>query len=275
MRVSMTRRLIRVLGAYATGLLLLFCNANAQTIAIYGNTRANQDMHQRIVNEILKSKPVAVFHTGDFSDQDTRSAEWQRFTAILSQLLKIADFYPVLGSHDQVFKNSFQQFAAPESVTWYSVDIGNIHCVVLDSTSDLFEGSPQNQWLRSDLESAAKNKRFIVIFLHHAPFSVGAYTDEKSLQISLVPLCVKYKVAMMFSGINHAYERSRYDATYYIVTGGGGAALFDKKRKNMFNQLYRKAHHYCLLSAQADVLSLRVYDESGNLIDELSLSAQK
>lgn len=34
-------------------------------IIIYGDSRTNHQIHRKIVNEIIKTKPSLVFHTGD------------------------------------------------------------------------------------------------------------------------------------------------------------------------------------------------------------------
>jgi hypothetical protein len=110
--------------------------------------------------------------------------------------------------------------------------------------------------------------RFVIAILHHPPFSTGPHAeDEKGLRKTIVPLFDQYGVGMVFSGHSHAYERSLYNDTHYIVTGGGGAPLYDQVRASPHSQIFIKAHHFCRLTVRDNLLTLCVIDVDLNLID--------
>lgn len=65
-------------------------------IVIYGDSRTEHQVHQKIVDEIIKIKPATIFHTGDLVENGLIPAQWATFNEIISDLIKIADFYPAL-----------------------------------------------------------------------------------------------------------------------------------------------------------------------------------
>lgn len=256
--------------------LILFqtpCSASgdlipSQRIVIYGDTRTDHVAHKRIVDAIMKERPTAVFHTGDLVEDGLNPNHWTIFNGIISPLIKTARFYPSLGNHENDSRFYFDNFDLPNNERWYSVKVDGIHFIVLDSNSDITKGSEQYQWLETDLQNINERTRFVIALFHHPPFSTGPHGgDEKGLRKTIVPLFEKYGVDMVFNGHTHAYERTLYNDTYYIVTGGGGAPLHDQVRANPHSQVFIKAHHFCRLTVRDTLLTLCVIDVDLNLID--------
>lgn len=240
----------------------------SQPIVIYGDSRTGHQTHQKIVDEIIKIKPSLVFHTGDLVEDGLIPAQWVTFNEITSDLIKIADFYPALGNHENNSPLYFDNFDLPNNEQWYSVEKDNLHFIVLDSNSDCSIGSEQYLWLENDFQKINANIKFVIAIFHNPPFSTGAHTaDEKGLRKNIVPLFEQYGVDIVFNGHDHDYERSLYNNTYYIVTGGGGAPLYDQTRINPYCQLFIKVHHFCQISFKENQLILDVYDINSNLID--------
>jgi 3',5'-cyclic AMP phosphodiesterase CpdA len=238
-------------------------------IIVYGDSRTNHQIHQKIVDEIIKTKPAIVFHTGDLVEDGLIPAQWTTFNEILSDLTKIAEFYPALGNHENNSPLYFDNFGLPNNERWYIVEKDNLHFIILDSNSDCSVGSEQYLWLENDLQNINENLKFIIAIFHHPSFSTGPHTeDEKGLRKNIVPLFEQYGVDIVFNGHDHDYERSLYNNIYYIVTGGGGAPLYDQARTSPYSQLFIKAYHFCKLSLINDQLIIEVYDIDSNLIDE-------
>jgi len=241
----------------------------SSTIIIYGDSRTGQITHQKIINEIIKTNPVIVFHTGDLVENGLISDQWVTFNEIICDLIEIADFYPARGNHENNSPLYFDNFDLPNNERWYSVEKNNLHFIILDSNSDCSIGSEQYLWLEDDLQNINGNIKFVIAIFHHPPFSTGPHTeDEKSLRQSIIPLFEQYGVDLIFSGHDHDYERSLYNSIYYIVTGGGGAPLYDQARTSPYSQLFIKAYHFCKLSLINDQLIIEVYDIDSNVIDE-------
>jgi len=238
-------------------------------IIIYGDSRTNHQTHQKIVNEIIKTKPAIVFHTGDLIEDGLNLTQWATFNQIVSGLMEIAEFYPALGNHENNSPLYFDNYELPNNERWYSVEKDNLHFIVLDSNSDCSIGSEQCLWLEDDLQNINENIKFIIAIFHHPSFSTGPHTeDEKGLRQSIVPLFEQYGVDIVFNGHDHDYEKSLYNNIYYIVTGGGGAPLYDQARTSLYSQKFIKVYHFCKLSLANDQLIIEVYDVDSNPIDQ-------
>lgn len=238
-------------------------------IIIYGDSRTDHLTHQKIVNEIIKTKPALVFHTGDLVENGLIPDQWTTFNEIIFDLAKITQFYPALGNHENNLPLYFDNFVLPNNERWYVVEKDNLHFIVLDSNSDCSIGSEQYLWLEDDLQNIDENIKFVIAIFHHPPFSTGPHTeDEKGLRQTIVPLFEQYGVDIVFNGHDHDYERSLYHNIYYIVTGGGGAPLRDQVRTSPYSQLFIKAYHFCKLSIIDDQLIVEVYDIDSILIDQ-------
>ncbi len=238
-------------------------------IIIYGDSRTGHTIHQKIVNEIIKTEPSIVFHTGDLVEDGLIPDQWTTFNDIIFDLTKIADFYPALGNHENNSPLYFDNFDLPNNERWYYVDKDNLHFIILDSNSDCSIGSEQYLWVEDDLQNINEDIKFVIAIFHHPPFSTGSHTeDEKGLRQSIVPLFEQYGVDIVFNGHDHDYERSLYNNIYYIVTGGGGAPLRDQARTSPYSQIFRKVYHFCKLSLINNQLIVEVYDNDSNLIDQ-------
>jgi len=243
-------------------------------IVVYGDSRTGHSIHQQIVDAIVALNPIAVFHTGDLVENGLNPDHWAVFNSIVSELVETAEFYPALGNHELDSQLFFDNFDLPNNERWYSVDINNIHFIVLDSNSPTDDGSEQYEWLQADLYNIADETGFIIVVLHHPPFSTGPHVeDEKGLRQSIVPLLEQYGVEAVFAGHDHTYERSVYNDIFYIVTGGGGAPLYDQARTSPYSQLYVKAYHFCTISTSDGQLTVSVFDVNSSLIDQFVIDA--
>jgi hypothetical protein len=177
--------------------LLLFqtpCSASespipSQCIVIYGDTRTNHVAHKKVVDAIMKVRPTVVFHTGDLVEDGLNPDHWAVFNKIFSPLMRTVKFYPALGNHENDSQLFFDNFDLPNNERWYSVEVNDIHFIVLDSNSDTRKGSEQYQWLETDLRNVGGKMKFIIAIFHHPPFSTGPHgEDEKGLRKTVVPL---------------------------------------------------------------------------------------
>jgi len=207
----------------------------SQEIVIYGDSRTGHQTHQKIVDEIIKTKPVIVFHTGDLVKNGKNHHQWATFNKIISSLIKFTDFFPALGNHEKNSPLFFDNFVLPNNERWYSVEKESLHFIVLDSNSDCNIGSEQYLWLEDDLQNIKENIKFIIVIFHHPPFSTGHHKkDEKGLRQTIVPLFEQYGVDIVFNGHDHDYERSLYHHIYYIVTVVGEEPIFINRLEPVF-----------------------------------------
>ncbi|PLX05372.1 MAG: hypothetical protein C0594_07645, partial [Marinilabiliales bacterium] len=201
---------------------ILFCYSisifgQQKSIVVYGDTRTNHDIHQKVVDAIESVDPVAVFHTGDLVGYGVMAKNWEVFDTITDSMRKKSKFYPALGNHEMESKKFYNHFDVPKT-GYYSENINGIHFIVLNSNIDVSKESEQYKWLEDDLKSVDDSVLFKIIVMHHPPFSTGKHQpDEKSLRKSIVPLFEKYGVDIVFSGHDHCYERSFVNGIYYII----------------------------------------------------------
>jgi len=243
-----------------------------QKIAIYGDSRTGDDIHQQIVNLMLEKEPEAVFHTGDMVEDGNNPNDWLTFDNITRDLQESAQFHPCLGNHEAESPFYFAYFGIPESMRWYSVNHFGIHFAVLDSNWAIGVGSDQYNWLVNDLANSQSD--FKVVILHHPIYSVTREDPlYNQLQSTLVPVFQQNNVRIVFSGHEHNYERFYNAGIYYIVTGGGGAPLYDKTLDNPRLQVFIMSHHYCFLTYDGENLTVRVYDNGDSLLDQFTINA--
>ena len=200
------------------------------------------------------------------------SNRWEVFNKINAPLLTTTEYFPALGNHELDSELYFKNFPIIKNQRWYSVDREGIHFIILDSNSNLKEGSEQYRWLESDLKELSDDIKFRIVILHHPLINLGPHgEDEKGLRPALLPLFEKYGVCAVFSGHDHNYQRFEYDGIDFIVTGGGGSHLTDRVRTSPYLKAYKKTYHFCLLTPEGDSLKVKVIDVDSNVIDEFTI----
>ena len=191
-----------------------------------------------IVREINDLQPELVVDTGDliyYGDRVTPTVGRRWFDLYLTTMKNIsAPRYSCLGNHDlaglscrgaetgsvDFGKGLFKQFFGP---TWYSLNVGNYHLVMLDP--NMVEGrrlsyglSPvQLMWLKQDLE--LHRDRLILIF-YHEPTST--WTDREAFLSTIKP----YQVLGLFSGHVHKDHQIPLDGITEQVTGAVSGSVW-------------------------------------------------
>lgn len=238
------------------------------TIVVFGDTRSGHAVHKKVVDCILKTAPCAVFNSGDLVWNGRSKKMWNRFNEIEGPLLRSTKYYVAAGNHElssEYFRNNFK---LPGNGLWYSVNIGGIHFIALDNTSDYAVGSEQYNWLEHDLQNVPSAVKFRVVVMHYPAYTTGPHRGEcKKLQQSLVPLFEKYDVNIVFAGHNHGYERSLVNNVYYVTSAGGGAPLYNQKIKSPYSQVFVRNYNFCTISASGPELKVTALDTAMKTID--------
>ncbi len=241
-------------------------------IVIYGDTRNGHQTHRKIIQCILKYRPVAVFNTGDLVFNGRSQHAWDVFNDIVADLVKVAPLYPVMGNHELGRLKVKQDLVLPNNGRWYSVDIQNIHCVVVDVTSKYTIGSAQYNWLLNDLSHQPTETKFTIVLMHYPIYTSSFHqTQLKKLRKNLVPLFEKCGVDAVFCAHNHSYERCFSNGIYYITTAGGGAPLYAQQRIEPRSQKYVHTNHFCTLTQAQDSLIVTAIDTNLLVIDRFSI----
>jgi hypothetical protein len=247
----------------------------------------NPRVRKWLVDRIAQERPDALFVSGDLPFRGGVAADWQRYheeTEIWkSAALRV---YPTIGNHELVpeedfgLPNYFAEFPWLGERYWYSVQIGSVYLIALDSNTryqnrTLYPGSPQWQWLDAQLAHLPREVNF-VFFLIHMPLindmqseviadlpesreiKLRHYLEEKSKQAH-----AKFVVV---SGHVHNYERFEHGGVSYIVSGGGGAKpypVYVRSPEDLYHDPGFPNFNYVVLKIhgkQADATMYRVID---------------
>lgn len=241
-------------------------------VAIYGDSRTNHEIHQKVILGILSKKPIYTINTGDLVDDGASENQWSTFNKITEKLRAETKLYSAIGNHEKNSSLYFDNFTFPGNERWYSFDVSNIRFYVLDSGSSLVPESEQYNWLVNEFKNTPGTKKKMII-MHHPIYNSGEHElDELGLRVNLVPLLKQNKVSAVISGHDHDYERSYSDGIYYIVTGGGGAPLYVQTRQIPESQKFISIHHYMVLRVTKDKLRLTVYGLDGATLDQVEIN---
>ncbi len=252
---------------------------NDSVIVVFGDTRTvvsgnaypNNFVNKSIIKTLMQFKPLAVFHTGDIVFNGLKKSAWEKFREFSKSILDNSRLYPAYGNHELHSKILSHDFALPHNGKWYSVDLMNIHFLIIDNFSDYKIGSEQYKWIEHDLKNCNKNA-FRVVIMHLPVYSSGPHaTQIKKLHKYLVPLFEKYGVNIVFSAHNHCYERAYSNGIYYITTAGGGAPMYPKTRNIPESQFFVNKYNFCTLKKIADNLHIEALDTSLNVIDTFEI----
>ncbi len=262
-----------------TVISLMSCNNEKQiikktnTIIIYGDSRTNDSIHKKIVENILNINPVAIMFTGDMVANGSDLVQWKTFKSIA--LDKFSEykinFYSSLGNHEGDGKSYLEILNLPGNERFFTVKELNINFIILDNTSDMSENSEQYKFLVDELKKIDKTK-INVIIMHYPVFNSGRHSGHNELKNLLHPLFKEYGIDIVFSGHDHNYEKLYKDGVYYIITGGGGAPLYDLKKKDENSLLFIKEYHFCKLYFTENVLNIEVIDINSKVIDNFSIN---
>ncbi|MFZ0782695.1 MAG: metallophosphoesterase [Candidatus Sulfotelmatobacter sp.] len=249
---------------------------------VYGDARfhdpkdteaANPPVRQALVQAIAQTNPAFISFGGDIVyngyDKDDWKV-WDSETAAWRE--KKIPVYPAFGNHDLhgnekiALANYFERFPDLKGSRYYSVRAANLLMLVLDSSLDEISG-PQGQWLDRNLDSLPADVDFVLIVLHHPPYTSSsdmkmfggghsARSQEQALAKSLEARQQNLRARIVvFSGHVHNYERHEHGGITYFVTGGAGAHAYPIERaKDDPFQSKEVNYHY-----------LQVEDDGGQL----------
>ncbi|MFC6079835.1 CBM96 family carbohydrate-binding protein [Sphaerisporangium aureirubrum] len=193
--------------------------------------------------KLLDDIPGTVFTTGDDAYPDGSADDFADFYAPTWGRHK-ARTRPVPGNHEYRTTGAAGYFgyfgpaAGEPGKGYYSYDLGDWHVVALNSNCSEVggcdAGSPQEQWLRSDL--AASAKPCTIAYWHHPRFTSGAnHAPDRSVG-PLVRALYDNDAEVVVTGHNHQYERfapmnprgglDEARGIRHFVVGTGGATFY-------------------------------------------------
>lgn len=223
-------------------------------VAFYSDNQSDTDeedaRHLAVVNDILATDANPVFHAGDLMEDGTADS-LNRFNNVAGGMLASRTFYGALGNNDRNGGDTstpsplyLANFSFPGNERWYSVNVGNLHLVVLDSA--FASTSPtQLAWLAGDLASAESQSRITGVVFHHPSF---VSTVESYL--------INNYADFVVDGHTHGYAKSISNGIYYFTLPGGGSL------------------GYCTAGIYTTQVKFNCYNSSNGLIDSTTFNAR-
>ena len=227
------------------------------TVAFYADSQTDENLagenanHQRVVDYIMATNANTVFHAGDLLEDGTL-ASWNYFNGVTTNLRATKSFYAAQGNNE---RNSvdyyFNKFEFPGNERWYSVNVGNLHMVILDSAYS--SGSAEQlSWLQSDLQSAASQSRITGVMFHHPIHPNDAAVP--AMRASYAPVFRDNNVDFVVSGHNHSYYHNTVDGIHYFVTTG------------------QQSIGYFLTKVYSSYATLYAYNSNNDLAETINIS---
>jgi hypothetical protein len=232
-----------------------------------------QERQSNLTWEHLTKAPQAdvLMIYGDLSYATGYLAKWELFMTQIEGVASRTAYMSAQGNHERDWpgtgsvggKDSGGECGLPvqarftmptpskkQESGWYSVDIGSVHHVMIDTELPCGEGSEQYEWLTADL-STTVNRSLTpwVFFGGHRPMyhlsGTGFVGPDRTKNFcdgakDVEPLLMKYKVDLALWGHVHnamvtcpVYNAScvkpthpgAYDAPVHVVVGNGGQVL--------------------------------------------------
>ncbi|MCL5094044.1 MAG: metallophosphoesterase [Patescibacteria group bacterium] len=226
------------------------------TVAFYADSQSDTDgedqNHLKVVNYILNTYASTVFHAGDLLEDGTVDS-LNRFNNVTSTLRTARAFYSAPGNNERNSSVYFDNFNYPGNEHWFSINIGNLHMVILDNyASSGAVGSEQYNWLAADLASYDSQSRITGVMFHYPVYGVGG--DTKGLINTFVPLFRDLGVDFVFSGHEHWYQSTNVDGIYYFASSG------------------QPALGYMLANVYSNRVEFTIYNTYNNVIDFVSFN---
>ncbi|MEJ7616496.1 MAG: metallophosphoesterase [Pyrinomonadaceae bacterium] len=188
-------------------------------------------------------------------------------------------FYAALGNHDvrqgREAQINYKLFNMGGRAYYsFSKEDNLVEFFVADSTK--FDDE-QLRWLEGALKRSTA--RWKIAYLHHPLYSSGTrHGSSEALRFRVEPLFVRYKVAAVFSGHDHFYERTLpQQQVQYFVSGAGGKIRRGNinRRSRFFAAGNDDTNSFVYVEAVEDQLTFWAIDESGNVLDSGTIAPRR
>ncbi len=260
------------------------------TAVLAGDSRNGADGIRANAQRLAAIDASLWVFNGDFNETGVQE-QWDDWFDAMQPILSKHPLMPVQGNHEFFPPTYYGQFALPVEAglapeykehAW-SLTIGNLHLIGLDSTQDSVV-QDQSTWLEADLQAARADKDidWIIAMMHHPAYSSCTnHGSTDRVQKYWVPLFEKYDVDLIFAGHDHDYERSwpwrankKVDAGPVYVVAGGFYADGYTNGKDVWTATssHGNKSNYVVLNVEGKSLSFTAFSGDGSeTLDTYSL----
>ncbi|MCY7400456.1 MAG: metallophosphoesterase [Nocardioides sp.] len=181
-----------------------------------------------------------------------------------------AELVPVLGNHDHGSGRADEVLQRlGRSRGWYTEQVGSVRLVVLDT--EQVQDPAQTQWLSQVLAESQPSGTWTIVAMHRPAYSAGQHGSSLDVRHAWSDLFARYDVPLVLAGHDHDYQRSvPQDGVVYVVSGAG--AKLRPTGSQDFTAVSTSTLHYVDLAAYPDRLDLTAVDQTGDLVDEFTIT---
>ncbi len=260
-----------LLGVLPLGQLLA---SESFTWAVYGENQSgfgDPNIHKKLLEQIETENPAILLHTGNMVGEGDRKYQWTQFFTQGGKVLKKIPFRPAVGSLDRSKRETYSKFFLKKGEkTYFSLHLGPVNIIALDTTRNFAPDSPQYRFLASTLQGLPASSP-IVVYFNHPPFSGSRLGGDEKVVEYLVPLFEQYGVDLVLAGQDRAYQRiGPVNGVLYIVTGGGGAPLFPVEPDPIIAS-YKTLYHYLVFNVEGGKILGSMKDVRGVTEDSFEI----
>ncbi|MBW8015282.1 MAG: hypothetical protein FVQ82_03780 [Planctomycetes bacterium] len=247
---------------------------------VYGDTRTKPDRHRRVVEQIIKTKPLFVVVSGDLVSSGSKYEQWDsQFFGPIKGLGESTPIYATQGNHDLSKQKYFKRLFVPKGESNnYGFQVGSLYYYCLDNlTTNTDKGLDV---LAKNIKASESVWKFVT---YHIPsLNVGGHSSAWGYPKAL-PAVSRAGVDFVITGHSHIYERffpvapqkgSAGSYVTHITSGGGGAPNYKLAESDILAKM-ADCLHFCLFEIDGNKLTLKVIDDKGVVIDRLEISKTK
>lgn len=246
----------------------------------HNTTDTNPRARKFLVDRIAEEHPDALFLTGDMPFHGADPADWkiyeQETVAWRAEHLRT---FPCIGNHELVgtlsvhpgLTNYFAAYPQLREHATYSVLLGNVELLSLDSLGDQGTAQPRLAWVAAQLDHIPPQVDFVFVMAH-----VPIFDDVQSQVIAHLPSpeglrlrqLLEEKAAklrprlIVVSGHIHNYERFYHAGITYLISGGGGAKpypVYIRGDLDLYRDTAYPVFHYLTLDIKGRELTAKMF----------------
>lgn len=248
---------------------------------VYGDTRTNPDIHEKLVKLIIRQKVDFVVHVGDMLASGNKYEQWgpQHFKPVKG-LVETVPMYIIKGNHEGTNGNYEKLLIPPGERNNFAFDYGPVHFFCGDNSNKKTRPAELLRLIAEDARSSDARWKFVSV---HKPIVNFAHHWSAWGHPEAIPALSRANIDFVFVGHSHLYERFRpvepgpgaYGGyVTYITTGGGGAPLHEIDQMK-YHAYTKETNQFCLFEIDGDKLKMDVIDIEGNVIDRLRLTKSR
>ena len=188
-------------------------------IAAVGDWGCNSNT-DKTVNSIKNQNPELILGLGDYSYESSADCWLDTLGPIYDHNNPNSNKMQIsIGNHENSGSEDLNTYLNAFSLTRqfgqvYSFNFNNVHFLSMATEISYSSSSPQNAFVKQDLDAASKNQNidWIIVYFHKpmysSPSSCSSCPGESNLRDIYHPLFDQYGVDLVLEGHTHDYQRS-------------------------------------------------------------------